>query len=580
MKKVMEQFRPYYRRVAVEAMVLLACSLVRSLLGLCDPWPFKILVDSVLGNRPLPGRVVRWLPANWSDALHLLGIVIGAMVFLSIAELAVQRFGQLMNDRLGTKLVLRLREDLFEHLQRLDIGFHDNNSPGDLQYRVVQNTESIRTLFNTLANLLGVFVSLAVAVWIMIHLSWQLTLLAFTVCPVLVAITQFFAAKQKNSTRTINDLEARVYNTLHDTLSNMRLVQSFARELYEARRFASLSRQSRDAQLQMAQIGRRSSTALGVTTLIANMVTLSLASLYVLRGRLTVGELLVIQSYMAQLFGPLMQSATILGSLRVQIVGAERVCEILEQAPAIANPPSPITIEELQGDIEFRNVCFGYSPDCPLLRNVSFKVAAQEKVALVGMSGQGKTTILSLIPRLFESQGGSVLVDDCDVRSLDLEWLRQQIGFVWQDAPVLSGTLAENIRYGRLEASDDEVASAAASAGLAEMLERLPDGLRTEVGDRGVRVSTGERLRMALARAILKRPRILLLDEPTASLDAPTERRVLQTILQLPLTVIIVSHRPAPLEYVHRVIEISDSEIVPSNAEELTSTGAGRLSVV
>jgi ABC-type multidrug transport system fused ATPase/permease subunit len=329
---------------------------------------------------------------------------------------------------------------------------------------------------------------------------------------------------------------------------------------------------SRDAQLQMARVGRRSSSALGIATLAANMVTLALGSMYVLRGQITVGELLVIQSYISQLFAPLMQSASIIGSLRVQLVGAERVCDVLDRKPAIVSPSGAISRGAVRGDIEFRKVWFSYDSSAPLLQNITFRVAAMEKVAIVGMSGKGKTTILSLIPRLLDPQAGSVLIDDLDVRTLDLWWLRRQIGFVWQDAPIFPGTLEDNIRYGSPTATPEQVAAALAAADLEPLVDRLPRGLQSEVGDNGVRLSTGERLRVAIARALVKQPSILLLDEPTSSLDPVTERKVLQTLSSFSVTSIIVSHRPAPLRYVNRVIEVRDSGDTASFATEICET--------
>jgi ABC-type multidrug transport system fused ATPase/permease subunit len=539
-RRLVGLLRPYKRAVANGLLVTLAITAV----GLAKPWPTKILVDDALGEGSflgLSGHGALLLAVGLTVALFLLSGALGLLQTMLL-------FG------LAQRLIAHLRERVFGHLTRLSLRFHDTRGSGDSVYRVSNDTYAIQTvLLDGLVPLVSAALALTATLTIMVLFDPVLTLLALVSVPAAAIATRRFSARIRSASMDVQLRESEVYTHAQTALSNIRTVQAFAREGYETTRFGARAGESRRAMMRLVTTQTLFGLAVDLVLAVGVAVVTYAAATRALNGELTTGEVLVFLAYSGSLYGPVSGVASILGELAAAAAAAQRVFEVLdepmvESRQGVAEPPAA------RGHLQFEDVHFSYDAEHEVLKGISLSAEPGETVALVGPTGAGKSTLASLVLRLYDPERGAVRLDGTDLRDLPLDWLRSQIALVPQEPPLLPATVRENIRYGRLDATDEEVEQAARDANLVELLADSR-GLDLEVGERGLTLSGGQRQRVAIARAFLRDAPVLVLDEPTSALDAGSEVLVMDALERLAegRVCLVIAHR---LSTVHRASQV------------------------
>jgi len=558
-RRLWQQAWPLIRARQRDATVGLVVSLAVVAIGLYLPWPMKVIVDSILTDKaPLPG----WLPSDKSLAL---AAVCGLLLALNFLRGGLSAWSTTALVRAGLRMTHELRCRLYEHLQKLSLVFHEQRAVGDSIYRVTWDTYSIQTLFNGgLLPLINATVTLVAMMVIMLRFDVTLTLLALAVAPALAYTIRFYNKRISAVSTEYHDRETKVSALIQESLAAIRTIQAFAREEDEIRRFDRGASQSVDANVRMTKVQVMSSFVVGLITAVGTVAMIWIGGVRVLQGTLTVGELLVFIAYVGMLYGPMSTLSGIAAAVQGALTPFRRVVEILDTNPAICDLADAKPLAHCEGVVKFDNVWFGYDPQKPVLKGVDFEGHPGQMIALVGPSGVGKTTMLSLLLRFYEPQKGRVLVDGKDTREFQYRTLRQQIAIVPQEPVLFSTTVRENIAYGRPEATIDEIVEAAKQAEAHDFIGAMAQGYDTPIGERGVLLSGGQRQRLALARAFLKNSPILILDEPTAALDSETEAAVLRALerLRKGRTVFVVAHRLSTVRQADMLLVIQDGQIV------------------
>jgi ATP-binding cassette, subfamily B, bacterial len=554
--KVLRRLGPY------RGLFLLAIGQVVAIgvLELAKPWPLKVVVDNVLGGHPLAWPLVGGLGRWGLLAAACLGLV---GVYALLGALSVT--SNFTTIGVGQRLVNDFRAELFAHLQRLSLAFHSRREVGDLLYRLTADTFAIQTLtMNGFFPLVTSGVLLAGMLVVMLRLDWVLTLWALAVIPGLLGAILGMSRRITALATDARVKESALWALAQRTIGAIRVVQAFTTEDEEQRRFTGTSRASLDASLRLYTF--QTVYGAGVNVLIAagTAGVLWVGATHVMRGTLTIGDVLVFTSYLASLYAPINTLTQTYGLVQGARVGAERVFEILETAPDLTDGSRDLRREGVRGEVAFEGVEFAYEPGRPVLRGIDFHAAAGQVVAIVGATGAGKTTLVGLVPRFYDPTAGRVLLDGVDVREYRLRALRRQVAMVLQPALVFPTSVRENIAYGRPDAPPGAIAEAAHLAQLDGFLARLPAGLDTPVGEGGATLSAGEQLRITIARAILRDAPILILDEPTAALDAATEALVMEGLARLMAgrTTFVIAHRLSTVRRADVILVIDDGRIV------------------
>ncbi|MEY3480378.1 MAG: ABC-type multidrug transport system, ATPase and permease component [Verrucomicrobiota bacterium] len=567
----------YYRPFLGQTLVALVLGLVVTGFNLLKPWPFKYIVDGVLtpGGADSKAQLAAWFgPVSPPTLILLLCLtMVGITVLAGLANLGSSYL--LIN--VGLKSLLRIRTELYAHLQRLSLKFHDTRRSSDSSFRVAYDTQSIQTIFNRgFTNIFGSGVMFVSTFVIMVRLDAKLTLLSLAVVPLIVFTIYWFAKKIRSQSTTIQERESALLATLQEGLASVRMVHAFGQEDREVGQFRDRAGESLRANLHLTFTNVSSALVVGTLMAVGTAVLYYTGSMHVLEGKLTLGDLLVFASYLLMLYAPLEQLTYTAWAMEGAAAGAKRCFDILDREDDVRDAPHAKPLHGVGGDIRFSGVDFGYDDSRRILHNVSLEIRRGESVAIVGGTGAGKSTLLSLVPRFYDPTRGEVAVEGNDLRGLRKKSLRANISMVLQDTLLFSTTVRENIAYGRPNATENEIIEAAKRAQAYDFIMRIPDGFSSQVGERGGHLSVGQRQRIGIARAFLKNAPILLLDEPTSALDATTEKAVMETIAELMKgrTTLMVTHRLNTAHRFDRIIVLEQGEVVEQGpADELLARG-------
>jgi ABC-type multidrug transport system fused ATPase/permease subunit/GT2 family glycosyltransferase len=566
---LLRYLRPHTRDVATVVLALLA----GSALTLAQPWPAKLLIDNVLGNHPAPGflrHMAGWFPGDRAHAL--LAVVVAGTVAIFVLGTLVELASSVATTRLGQRVTYDLAGDVFAHLQKLSIAFHARRPVGDTIARVGHDTFGVQGLLtgavipvvHSLATLVAMFV-------IMWQLSPHLTLLALLVIPLQLLAILAFGSPMKRRSRERLDLEGRLVTVVEQTLNSMPVVQAFTRERHETERFRRYADRTVTAYVRETLAGMWFKLFAGIATVTGTAGVMYLGAEQALDGKLTAGSIIVFLAYLAGLYGPLDQIAYTASGFQIASAQLDRVIEVLDTPLDVHDAPHARPHPIRHGHVRVEEAEFGYDPGNPVLHGVSIEARPGEVIAIVGPTGAGKTTLVSLLMRFFDPQRGRVLIDGLDVRDYTLRSLRGQVAVVLQDPFILPITVAENIAYGRPDATPEQIEAAARAANAHDFIARLPQGYDTVVGERGATLSGGEKQRLSIARAFVKDAPILILDEPTSALDARTESALLDALRRLAAgrTSFIIAHRLSTIRDADKIVVIEGGRVVEQGSHEV-----------
>ena len=545
---MLRQFFAYYRPHRRLFILDFTCAVVSGLLELAFPLAVKAFVDKLLPSQ------------NW-------GLILGATAgLLAIYALntGLQYIVNYWGHVLGISIETEMRRKIFDHLQKLSFRFFDNQKTGRLVARVTKDLEDVGEVahhgpedaFIAIMTFLGSF-------WLMCNLNLKLALITGLVVPPMTWLSARYGRAMTQNMRTlfsrVGDFNARI----EENVGGIRVVQAFANEDHERALFARDNENYRDTKLDAYRLMSKSMSLSYMTMRIVQLFVMIAGAYFVLNHELTVGGFMGFLLLVNVFFRPVEKINAVLETYPKGIAGFKRYSELLHTEPDIADAPNAITVGHLKGAIQFEGVSFGYEAHKKVLSNISLSIFPGETVAFVGPSGAGKTTICSLVPRFYEIDAGKISVDGIDIRQMTLASLRQNIGIVQQDVFLFAGTIRENIAYGRLGASDDDIQEAARRARLGDTIAQLPDGLDTIIGERGVKLSGGQKQRMAIARMFLKNPPILILDEATSALDTETERAIQASLVELAVgrTTLVIAHRLATIQNADRIVVVDETGV-------------------
>ena len=572
-RRLLRQARPYWPHIAGIFLV----SLLSTPLKLLTPVPLKIAVDSVIGSHPLPAFLGALLPtaATRSDSA-LLAVAAGLLVAVALVS-GLQNFGgSLLRKYTGEKLVLTFRAKLFRHAQRLSLSYHDAKGTGDSMYRIQSDARAIQSIaIDGIIPFIVAGFTLVSMLYIIVRLDWQLGLLSLVIAPVFFALVHSTRGWMRRQSRAVKKLESSALSVVQEVLSAIRVVKAFAQEDREQERFVRHHNEGMWARLRLSIFQGTYKLVVGLTTAIATAAFLFIGIRHVQSGTLTLGELILVLGYLAQFIGPLKQIGSKVVSLQSSLVSAERAFSLLDEAPDVRERPNARPLLRASGSVAFRDVCFAYDKDPPVLQDISFEIDAGTRLGIMGMTGAGKTTLVSLLTRFYDPISGQILLDGIDLHDFKLADLRNQFAIVLQEPVLFSNSIAENIAYARPGASDQEITAAATAANAHDFIHHLPEGYDTLVGQRGMRLSGGERQRIALARAFLKDAPILILDEPTSSVDLKTETAIFEAMdrLMRGRTTFMIAHRLSTLENCDFLLVIERGQLVAVKSDVAKTIG-------
>jgi ATP-binding cassette, subfamily B, bacterial len=565
---VLSFLRPHRGRVSLLAILLL----LEIGLGALQPWPIAIAIDHVLGNAVFPGPVQAFVDTmTRGNRLVFLVVVVIAGIVLQLVNQFVSAYGTQVQVDTGQRMVYDLRYRLFNHLQALGLHHHITTSTSDAVYRVDVDAYSIENLvmsgvFPLATSVLTLIVMFSILAYKDATIAW----LSLAVVPFLYLCLRYYAKTLVNREERVKELESKLLERLYETFSAMRLVKSFAREPYELDRYARAGDQTMQARIAITWQQSLFSVMVSTITILGTGLVVVVGGVHVMRGQLSVGALTVVISYLGAVYGPLSSIAHTTGQLQGAIAGARRVRAMFALEPETVEASDAIEATDIRGEIRFEDVGFRYPDGTSVIHDIAFTAKPGEMIALVGLTGAGKTTLVSLIPRFYDPTAGRVLIDGVDARRYRVRSLRERIAIVLQDPVLFAGTIAENLRYGRLDATPHEIEAAARAAHAHDFISHLAKGYETDIAEAGGSLSGGERQRLSVARAILKNAPILILDEPTSSLDAISEEIVFAALRRLRAgrTTIVIAHRLSTVRDADCILVLDGGQIAAQGRHE------------
>jgi ABC-type multidrug transport system fused ATPase/permease subunit len=545
-------------------------TIVGAFAALLAPWPLKIVVDNVLEKRPLSHSATQLLGHIATNQIQLLiaAVVFGLLVALLTNGLTV--IGNYVNTKIQQFITLDFRSHLFLHAQKMSLAFHDRRRSGMLIYLINNQGDAPSGLILTIPMLGESALTLIGMLWISYRMDWELSLISLAVVPFLYYSVGYYATHIQSRLQQVIGLEMESLSVIHESLSMMRVIVAFGREEHEHRRFRQQTNKAVAARVNVTVRQTVFSLVVNMITALGSSLVLGVGAYHVIQGRLTVGQLLVVIAYIAAVYKPLETISYTLGSLQNIFVNLKITFDLLDTQPDIRDVPHARKVVTSSGHVVYEKVNFSYAGRTGTLNDISFEARPGEIIGIVGPTGAGKSTLVSLLPRFYDPERGRVLLDGVDIRELTLKSLRAQISIVLQEPLLFSGTIAENIRYGRLEAQDSDIVAAAKAANAHDFIMRLPQQYETMLGERGAAISGGERQRISVARAFLKNAPILILDEPTSSVDSKTEAVILDALdrLMVGRTTFMIAHRLSTLHEANRILVLNHGRIIEHGTQE------------
>jgi subfamily B ATP-binding cassette protein MsbA len=568
--------RPYW----VWLSIVIVTMLIDTAMSLASPWPLKIVLDSVFGSQPLP-PMFAWLAGGSADRLARLDVAVGLTVVIALLQSASAYVNAYYTVSIGQWIAHDLRHSVYAHLQRLSMSYYDKQQVGPLISTITDDINAVQDFAST--SLLDIVIDVLTIVGmlaVMFALNWRFTLVAMVVTPLIAVFAIRLRSTVKQATREVRLRQSEMVSIVQEGLGSIRVVKAFAQGAFERARLDAKSVQSVEAALY----ARRVRSLLGpvVTGLVAlgTAAVLWFGARLVLEGAMTAGALVVFMTYLGKLFRPIQDLARASTNIAQAGVGLERVRAVLDADERLPRALHPRRLDKVEGRVEFRGVTFGYDPARPVLVDVSFTIEPGQLVGLVGPSGSGKSTLVSLLPRFYDPNAGSVTIDGMDVREISIRSLRQQIGFVLQDTQLFYATIWQNIAYGQPDATRDQIVNAATLAQAHAFIEALPNGYDTMVGQGGLTLSGGQRQRLGIARAMVRDASILIMDEPSSGLDAESERLVFEGLDRLlsGKTTFVIAHRLTTIRKADVILVMDKGRVVERGTHDELAAAHGLYS--
>jgi ATP-binding cassette, subfamily B, bacterial len=544
---------------------LFLLGLVSAPLALLGPLPLKVALDSVIGSEPLPAILQGLVPASLAGSDRgLLAVLVLLVVGTALISQVRGLLASLLRTVTGERMLLENRARVFRHLQRMSLAYHDSRGTTDSIYRLQYDTLAIQSIVvDSLVTLLTSIITFSSMIYVMLLIAPELALLAVTVTPVLAVAAYVSRRVVRKRSREVKRLESQALSVVQEVLTSLRVVKAFGQEDRERERFLDESKAGVRARTKLVLLEGGIGLLRGVAMSGGVAAVLVVGVTHVQRGDMSIGNLILVMGYLGQLYSPLRTITQRMGGLQGSLASAERVIALLDEAPDVPERPGAKALQRALGSVEFRNVSFVYGDGRAALHDVSFTVPPGARVGIVGATGAGKTTLVNLLTRFFDPTEGEILLDGVDLRDYRLADLRNQYAIVLQEPILFSTSIAENIGYAKPEAAPSEVIGAARAAHIHDFVERLPDAYETLVGERGMQLSGGERQRVALARAFLKDAPVVILDEPTSSVDTRTERMIVDAMERLMKgrTTFMVAHRLSTLSSCDLLLEMEGGRL-------------------
>jgi ABC-type multidrug transport system fused ATPase/permease subunit len=559
--------KPYWKWLTIVFIAMI----LETLMSLANPWPLKLVLDNVLGSHPLPAwltGVQDWFGGGKIGVLTLAAI---AVVLIAIIDAISSYIDSYYTTNVGQWVAHDLRRTVYDHLQRLSLSYYDKHETGSLISTITDDIDAVQdfassSLLSILTDVLTVIGMLV----IMFYLDFDFTLIALSVTPFLVIFLYRFKHVVKKASHEVRKKESEIMSVVEEELTSIRVVQAFARGDYEEERLEKKSLESIDAALRARKVKSLLSPFVEIVVAIGTALVVWYGAKLVLAGHMTAGSLVVFLAYLGKLFKPIQDLAKMTNTIAQASVGLERIKNILDTDVVLAEPAQARPADNIKGEVDFENVSFGYDPNRIILKGVNFKITPGQMVGLVGATGGGKSTILSLIPRFYDPNSGSIKLDGQDIRNFTIKSIREQISYVLQDTQLFQASVADNIAYGRPGATRQEIETAAKLANAHEFILKMEKGYDSMVGERGMTMSGGQRQRIGIARAVIRNTPLIILDEPTSGLDAESENQVLEALERLVKgkTTFIIAHRLVTIRDADLILVLKDGSIAEKGTHE------------
>ncbi len=549
--RILSYIKPYMHRL----LFAMVCTIMAAAGNLYIPWIIKDMIDEVLADKN--GTMLNWIAAS------IIAIFIVRGLFW---------YGQnYLMSYVGQSVIIDIRAAVFKKLQRLSVSFYDKNKTGTIMSYVTNDVNALQSAMveNTIEMITEGFILIG-SVVAMIYLDWRLTL--FTVCtfPVVLWFMEFFGKKIRKTGGRIQECTADITSVLQESVASARVIKSFVREDYEVDRFDVENKANFRANMKNAQLMATLTPVVELVAAIGVTMIIWYGGNNVINGTITAGSLVAFLTYAVNISNPIKRLTRVIGNIQKALAAAQRVFMIIDMPEEIAESRDAKQLPEVSGKVEFQNVSFAYNDKGNVITDLSFSVKPGEVIAIVGPSGAGKSTIANLLPRFYDVNKGDIKIDGHSVREVTLDSLREQVGIVPQETMLFNGSVYNNILYGRLDATKEEIEAAAKAANAHDFIMQLTDGYETKLGDRGVNLSGGQRQRIAIARAILKNPRILILDEATSALDTESERVVQEALERLMVgrTSFVIAHRLSTVKNADKILVLEKGNLVESGTHD------------